>query len=117
MLCCRAEHEPSVAFGDEVDRVARWLEDCNLPAGNRRGGPEEAFVHSYPRHGVSFRRMICPTLSGPQAYGKVRHRWRHDRALRTAIFPEDHPSGTLDGDVIGHHVTTGVGCVLQFWRQ
>src|SRR5436853_4679890 len=42
MLRRRTEHELCVAFGDEVDRLARWLEDCDLPAGNGRSGPKHA---------------------------------------------------------------------------
>src|SRR5438874_2562078 len=102
------EHEARVALGDEVDRLLRGLEDGDFTAGDGRGGPKHAFVHGDPRHRVSSGRVEGPTLAGPQVHRQVAHGWRCDRALRTVMLPENHPHGTLDGDVLGHHVATGV---------
>src|SRR5256885_9542699 len=111
MLRRGTEHEARVALGDEVDRLLRGLEDGDFTAGDGRGGPKHAFVHGDPRHRVSSGRVVGPTLAGAQVHRQVAHGWRRDRALRIAILPEDHPHGTLDRDVLGHHIATGVGCV------
>src|SRR5205823_4665057 len=76
------EHEAGLALGDEVDRLLRSLEDGDFTAADGRRGPKRAFVHGYPRHRVSFGRMVAPPLAGLQADGEVGHRRRRDLALR-----------------------------------
>src|SRR2546430_5476717 len=60
MLRRRTENEPGVAFGDEVDRLPRRLEDRDLPAGNRRGRPEHPFMHRDPCDRVPSGRLVGP---------------------------------------------------------
>src|SRR5712691_9265467 len=95
MLGRRAEHEPRVALGEEVDRFLGGFEDRDLPAGNARGAPERPILHGDPGHRVSLGRVIGPTLAGLQAHHEVGHgrrtRWGSSLCRRRPESPAPDP--------------------------